>query len=162
MLNIALSINNNYLIHCGFILSLIMLFFLSPQMRYGGYSIVGGSLIFYVSLILSEKINFEVKKFHNHPVLVLSGNYWHEGVIGIIASRIKEKYNKPAILISLNKKIGKGSARSLVGFDIGSQIIKAVQSNILIKGGGHKMAGGFTIKEEKISEFRDFLIYNFE
>ena len=115
-----------------------------------------------IELILSEKINFEVKKFHNHPVLVLSGNYWHEGVIGIIASRIKEKYNKPAILISLNKKIGKGSARSLVGFDIGSQIIKAVQSNILIKGGGHKMAGGFTIKEEKISEFRDFLINNFE
>ena len=115
-----------------------------------------------IELMLSEQVNSEVKKYHNHPVLVMSGNYWHEGIIGIVASRIKEKYNKPTILISLNKKIGKGSARSVIGFDIGSQIIKAVQSGILEKGGGHKMAGGFTLKEEKIPIFRDFLIKNFE
>ena len=99
-----------------------------------------------IELMLSEQVNSEVKKYHNHPVLVMSGNYWHEGIIGIVASRIKEKYNKPTILISLNKKIGKGSARSVIGFDIGSQIIKAVQSGILEKGGGHKMAGGFTCR----------------
>ena len=115
-----------------------------------------------IELMLSEQINSEVKKYHNHPVLVMSGNYWHEGIIGIVASRIKEKYNKPTILISLNKKIGKGSARSVIGFDIGSQIIKAVQSGILEKGGGHKMAGGFTLKKEKIPILRDFLIKNFE
>ena len=115
-----------------------------------------------IELMLSEQVDSEVKKYHNHPVLVMSGNHWHEGIIGIVASRIKEKYNKPTILISLNKKIGKGSARSVVGFDIGSQIIKAVQSGILEKGGGHKMAGGFTLKEEKIPIFRDFLIKNFE
>jgi len=111
---------------------------------------------------LSEKIYSEVKNYHNHPVLVLSGNNWHEGIIGIIASRIKEKYNKPTILISLNNDIGKGSARSVVGFDIGSQIIKAVQSNILEKGGGHKMAGGFVIKKEKIPLFRELLIKSYE
>ena len=115
-----------------------------------------------IELMLSEQVNSEVKKYHNHPVLVMSGNYWHEGIIGIVASRIKEKYNKPTILISLNKKIGKGSARSVIGFDIGSQIIKAVQSGILEKGGGHKMAGGFTLKKEKIPILRDFLIKNFE
>jgi len=115
-----------------------------------------------IELLLSEQVNSEVKKYHNHPVLVISGNGWHEGVIGIVASRIKDKYNKPTILISLNKKKGKGSARSVVGFDIGSLIIKAVQSNILEKGGGHKMAGGFTLKEENIPIFRDFLIKNFE
>ena len=115
-----------------------------------------------IESLLLEQINSEVKKFHNHPVLVLSGENWHEGVIGIIAARIKEKYNKPTILISLKKKIGKGSARSIVGFDIGSEIIKAVQSNILEKGGGHKMAGGFTIKEENIETFREYLIKNFE
>ena len=115
-----------------------------------------------IEMMLSEQINSEVKKFHNHPVLVMSGINWHEGVIGIIASRIKEKYNKPTILISVNNKIGKGSARSIVGFDIGSEIIKAVQSNILEKGGGHKMAAGFTIKEENIPIFRDELIKNFE
>ena len=115
-----------------------------------------------IEMLLSEQINLEVKKFHNHPVFVISGKQWHEGIIGIVASRIKEKYNKPTILISLNKKMGKGSARSVVGFDIGSEIIKAVQSNILEKGGGHKMAGGFTIKEENIPIFRDILIKNFE
>jgi len=115
-----------------------------------------------IEALLYEKIDVEVKKFHNHPILVISGNHWHEGIIGIIASKIKDKYNKPTILISLNKKKGKGSARSVVGFDIGSQIIKAVQMGILEKGGGHKMAGGFTINEDKISIFRDILIRNFE
>ena len=107
-----------------------------------------------IEMMLYEQIDLEVKKFHNHPVLVMSGNHWHEGVIGIIASKIKDKYNKPTILISVNQKKGKGSARSIVGFDIGCQIIKAVQSNILEKGGGHKMAGGFTINEDKIPIFR--------
>lgn len=115
-----------------------------------------------IELLLSEQINIEVKKYHKHPVLVLSGNNWHEGVIGIVASRIKEKYNKPTIIISLKHDIGKGSARSVVGFDIGSQIIAAVQHGILQKGGGHKMAGGFTLKKENISKFRNFLIKNFD
>tara|TARA_Y100000590_G_scaffold464188_1_gene633039 strand:+ start:1762 stop:3510 length:1749 start_codon:yes stop_codon:yes gene_type:complete len=115
-----------------------------------------------IEMMLSEQINTEVKKYHNHPVLVMSGKDWHEGIIGIVASRIKEKYNKPTILISLKNEIGKGSARSVVGFDIGSLIIKAVQSGILVKGGGHKMAGGFTLKAEKIPTFRNFLIENFE
>ena len=115
-----------------------------------------------IEFILFEQISVEVKKYHNHPVLVLSGNNWHEGVIGIVASRIKEKYNKPTILISLNENLGKGSARSVFGFDIGSQIIQAAQLKILKKGGGHKMAGGFTINKENISLFRDYLIKNFE
>ena len=114
-----------------------------------------------IELLLTEKINKELKKFHNFPVLVMSGINWHEGIIGIIASRIKEKYNKPTILISLKNDIGKGSARSVVGFDIGAQIIKAVQLNILEKGGGHKMAGGFVIKKDKIPIFRDLLINNY-
>ena len=115
-----------------------------------------------IELLLAEKVNSQAKNFHNHPVLVLSGANWHEGIIGIIASRIKEKYNKPTILISLNNGTGKGSARSVVGFDIGRQIIKAVQSNILVKGGGHKMAGGFVIKKDKIEFFRELLIKNYE
>jgi len=114
-----------------------------------------------IELILSENVNQKVKNYHNHPILVLSGDNWHEGIIGIVASRIKEKYNKPTILISVNNEIGKGSARSIIGFDIGRHIIKAVQSGILLKGGGHKMAGGFTLKKENISTFRDFMIKNF-
>jgi single-stranded-DNA-specific exonuclease len=113
-------------------------------------------------MLLFKLVDSEIKKYHNYPVLVISGKNWHEGVIGIVASRIKDKYNKPTILISLNGNKGKGSGRSIPGFDIGSQIIKAVQSNILEKGGGHKMAGGFSVCEEKIPIFRDLLIKNFE
>ena len=115
-----------------------------------------------IELLLSELVDKEVTNFHNHPVLVLCGKNWHEGVIGIVASRIKDKYGKPAIIISLNKNIGKGSARSVVGFDIGQKIIKSVQLGILKKGGGHKMAGGFTIDTKNIPKFRDFLISEFE
>lgn len=115
-----------------------------------------------IELMLSEKVNSEVKNFQDDPVLILTGKSWHEGIIGIVASRIKEKYNKPTILISINESLGKGSARSIFGFDIGTQIIKATQLGIVEKGGGHKMAGGFTIKKENIPLFRDFLIKNFK
>ena len=102
-----------------------------------------------------------ISKNINDPVLVLYGDNWHEGIIGIIASRIKERYNKPTIIISLNNKIGKASARSVLGFDIGAIILAAVQKKILIKGGGHKMAGGFSIEESKIKEFKEFIINKF-
>ena len=115
-----------------------------------------------IESILAEKVNSKVKNYHNHPVLVLSGYNWHEGIIGIVASRIKDKYNKPTLIISVKDKKGKGSARSVIGFDIGTQIMKAVQLGILEKGGGHKMAGGFTLKEDNISIFRDFLIKNYQ
>ena len=90
------------------------------------------------------------------PVLIIDDTNLHEGIIGIVASRIKEKYNKPAIIISTNGDLSKGSARSILGYDIGSVIIGAVQNGILIKGGGHKMAGGFTIHTDKINEFKKF------
>lgn len=124
-----------------------------------------------------EKFNLERKKLEknllnvvlntvnknlNDPVLVLYGNDWHEGVIGIIASRIKEKFNKPTIIISINNKIGKASARSILGFDIGANILAAIQNKILIKGGGHKMAGGFSIDEDKIEKFKEFIIKRFK
>ena len=93
----------------------------------------------------------------NEPAIVLSGHNWHGGVIGIIASRLKEKYNKPTVIISVEKGMGRASARSVLGFDIGTLIINAVQKNILKKGGGHKMAGGFSIEENKIEEFKNFI-----
>jgi len=115
-----------------------------------------------IEMSLFKIIDHEIKKYHNHPVLVIAGKNWHEGVIGIVASKIKDKYNKPTIIISLDGNTGKGSARSIVGFDIGSQIIKAVQLNILKKGGGHKMAAGFSIIDKNIPLFRDLLIKSFE
>ena len=99
---------------------------------------------------LLQKILKQTKDYLNDPVLILSGSNWHEGVIGIVAARLKDKFNKPVIIISIQGNIGKASARSIVGFDIGSIIISATQEKLLLKGGGHKMAGGFSIKIDNI------------
>ena len=98
----------------------------------------------------------------NDPIIILTGKNWHEGVIGIVAARLKDKFNKPTIIISLDGKIGKASARSIAGFDIGSAIIAAAQKKILIKGGGHKMAGGFSLETSKIENFKDFILKRYK
>jgi len=110
---------------------------------------------------LLQKILNETKNYSKDPILVISGANWHEGVIGIVAARLKDKFNKPVIIISIEDQIGKASARSIVGFDIGSTIIAATQEKLLIKGGGHKMAGGFSINIENIEKFKDFIFRKF-
>ncbi len=110
---------------------------------------------------LLQKILNETTNYSKDPVIILSGKNWHEGVIGIVAARLKDKFNKPVILISLDGNIGKASARSIIGFDIGSVIISATQENILLKGGGHKMAGGFSIKIDNIVKFKEFVFKKF-
>ncbi len=102
------------------------------------------------------------KEVFEDPVLIISGENWHEGVIGIVASRIKDKFNKPTIIISTDKNIGKASARSVQGFDIGSAIIAAMQNNLLLKGGGHKMAAGFSIDINNLKAFKKFIISKFK
>ena len=111
---------------------------------------------------LLKKILNETKDTSKDPVLILSGKNWHEGVIGIVAARLKDMFNKPVILISINGDIAKASARSILGFDIGSVIISATQEKILLKGGGHKMAGGFSIHIENIDTFKDFVFRKFK
>ena len=111
---------------------------------------------------LLNKILNEKQFFSKDPVLILSGKNWHEGVIGIVAARLKDKFNKPVILISLDGNIGKASARSIVGFDIGAAIISATQEKILLKGGGHKMAGGFSIQVENIDKLKNFVFKKFK
>ena len=111
-------------------------------------------------ILETELLKKILNKDHNNntdPVIILHGENWHEGIIGIIASRVKEKFNKPTIIISVNDSKGKGSGRSIHGFDLGSVIIGAVQSGLLVKGGGHKMAAGFTIDMNKIKEFKEFI-----
>tara|TARA_B100000963_G_scaffold355140_1_gene372852 strand:- start:583 stop:2364 length:1782 start_codon:yes stop_codon:yes gene_type:complete len=112
----------------------------------------------FIEETLSKNIMSKIKNDKNSPIIILSGDNWHEGVIGIIASRIKDKFNKPSILISFNDNIGKASCRSTTGIDIGSIIIAAVQKKLLIKGGGHKMAGGFSILKSKLDDFEKFIV----
>mgnify|MGYP003631539419 FL=1 len=94
----------------------------------------------------------------NQAVAVLSAKGWHPGVIGIVAGRIKEKLDRPTIIIALDEDgIGKGSGRSVSGVDLGAAIIAARDSGLLIAGGGHAMAAGVTITADKVGAFSEFL-----
>ena len=88
--------------------------------------------------------------------IVVNGDKWHLGVLGIVASRLKEKYYRPSFVISNNQGISTGSARSVSGIDVGKLIIEGVNNGILMSGGGHKMAGGFSLESSKCDEFKDF------
>ncbi len=91
--------------------------------------------------------------FENDKVIVVSGENWHHGVVGIVASKITEKYGLPSILICLEDGIGKGSARSIPGFNINEAIYE--MRDILVKSGGHELAAGLTIESVNIAEFKE-------
>lgn len=93
----------------------------------------------------------------NAPVIVVAGEGWHQGVIGIVAGRLKEKFARPAAVIAIDGANAKGSARSVSGADIGAVVHAAVTQHILTHGGGHAMAAGFSLNADKIDAFRDFL-----
>jgi single-stranded-DNA-specific exonuclease len=94
----------------------------------------------------------------NRAVALVSGKGWHPGVIGIVASRLKERMGRPAIVIALDDAgEGKGSGRSISGVDLGSAVLAARESGLLIAGGGHPMAAGLTIAADKIDAFSAFL-----
>ncbi|MFN8911502.1 MAG: single-stranded-DNA-specific exonuclease RecJ, partial [Alphaproteobacteria bacterium] len=99
----------------------------------------------------------EANKLFEKPIIIVKGEGWHQGILGILASRIKEKYNRPSAVISISGGVGKGSARSITGIDIGSMMSVARSQNLLIQGGGHAMAAGFTVAEDKIDAFYDFM-----
>jgi single-stranded-DNA-specific exonuclease len=92
------------------------------------------------------------------PVLVFAAaEGWHPGVIGIIAARLRERYERPACVVALADGIGKGSGRSVPGLALGSAVIAARQSGLLIAGGGHAMAAGFTVAADRLIELQEFL-----
>lgn len=93
------------------------------------------------------------------PVLVLAGTGWHPGVIGIVAGRLKDKYNRPTVVIALDDYgVGHGSGRSVPGVNLGEAFARAVEAEVLQKGGGHAMAGGCTLDGGKVDELRRFLV----
>ncbi|MEO0347831.1 MAG: single-stranded-DNA-specific exonuclease RecJ [Pseudomonadota bacterium] len=94
-------------------------------------------------------------------VIFATGQNWHPGVIGIVASRLKEKFNKPTAVIAINNGIGKASARSISGIDFGAAIISAKNEELLIAGGGHAMAAGFTVTEANINTLQEYLEQQF-
>lgn len=93
---------------------------------------------------------------HDGLVYAVSGG-WHPGVIGIVAGRLKERFNRPACVVAMEDGVGKGSGRSIVGVDLGTAVIAARQEGLLISGGGHAMAAGFTVSADHQDAFRAFL-----
>ena len=109
----------------------------------------------YEQKIISS-IDFD-KLDNNKNIINLFDKSINEGLIGIIAARIKEHFNKPSIVLTKSGNLLKGSARSIFNFDIGIAIQKAKDLNIIINGGGHKMAAGFSLEKKNYNKFVNFL-----
>jgi single-stranded-DNA-specific exonuclease len=94
----------------------------------------------------------------NRAVVLVAGENWHAGVIGIVAGRLKEQLNRPVLVVALDDAgMGKGSGRSIPGVDLGSAVLAAKDMGLLLAGGGHKMAAGFTVAVGKIEALAAFL-----
>ena len=92
------------------------------------------------------------------PVLVLASANWHPGVVGLVAARLRERFERPSFAIALNPDgTGTGSGRSMPGVDLGSAVIEAVETGLLAKGGGHAMAAGVSLRPGELGTFRAFL-----
>ena len=90
-------------------------------------------------------------------VIIVAREGWHSGLTGLVAGRLKEHYGRPACVICLEDGLGKGSGRSIDGIHLGQVFIDAMDKGIITKGGGHAMAGGFTLNEGQIDTFRSFV-----
>ena len=108
------------------------------------------------SQILEDANNQAASQSKSNFILVF-GNNWHQGVLGIIASKIKDIYNKPTIVISFSNNIGIGSARSIENVDLGKIILNAKSQNLLISGGGHSMAAGLKIYNSNMENLKLYL-----
>ena len=112
------------------------------------------------TLILSE-IDFQKIENENKDVIIYYNPNINEGLIGIIAARLKDYFNKPSIVITSSNDLLKGSARSIYNYNIGSVIKKLLDQDIIIGGGGHNMAAGFTLKKKKLSSFKEYVLTDF-
>ncbi len=98
-------------------------------------------------------------KEHRAAVLVLAAETWHPGVVGLAASRLKDRYQVPSLVLAINKHTGKatGSGRSIAGVDLGKAVRAALEAGHIIKGGGHAMAAGLTLEIANLATFRAFM-----
>lgn len=111
-----------------------------------------------IEAAVQEQAEAQLAGQHNRAVVLVAGEDWHPGVIGIVAGRIKEKAGKPAIVIALDADgTGKGSGRSISGVDLGAAIISAREAGLLVAGGGHAMAAGLTVAADKVEALGDWL-----
>ncbi|MEM7425961.1 MAG: single-stranded-DNA-specific exonuclease RecJ [Pseudomonadota bacterium] len=94
----------------------------------------------------------------NLPIVIVAGDQWHPGVLGLVASRLKERFARPALAIGYDSAgVGTGSGRSIAGVDLGAAVTAAVEAGVLEKGGGHAMAAGLTVRKEQLGSLRAFM-----
>jgi single-stranded-DNA-specific exonuclease len=108
-----------------------------------------------------NEIDFEKIENDNKEVIVYYDKNINEGLIGIIAARLKDYFNKPSIVITNSNELLKGSARSVYNYNIGHAIRNLLDNDIIIAGGGHNMAAGFTLKKNNLKNFEDFILKDF-
>jgi single-stranded-DNA-specific exonuclease len=111
-----------------------------------------------IEMLVCEQAEAQAVAMSADPVITVMGSGWHQGVIGIVAGRLKERFGRPAIVIAETEDgTGKGSGRSISGVDLGAAVLAAKDSGLLIAGGGHAMAAGLTLPPGGIDLFRDFI-----
>ena len=94
---------------------------------------------------------------HGPAVIVTASDTWHPGIVGLIASRLKDYARRPAFAIAFNANgVGTGSGRSVAGFDLGRLVREATEAGLIVKGGGHAMAAGLTVERSKLGALRAF------
>ena len=112
------------------------------------------------TLILNE-IDFQKIEKENKEVIIYYNPNINEGLIGIIAARLKDYFNKPSIVITASNELLKGSARSVYNYNIGRVIKNSLDKDIIINGGGHNMAAGFTLNKENLKDFENYILEDF-
>jgi single-stranded-DNA-specific exonuclease len=111
-----------------------------------------------IEMLVTDQATLQASRLDGHSVLTVMSPGWHQGVIGIVAGRLKELFGRPAIVIAETEDgTGKGSGRSISGVDLGAAVLAAKDSGLLIAGGGHAMAAGLTLPAGGLEPFRNFI-----
>jgi len=111
-----------------------------------------------IEMLVCEQAEQQAQALNGAPVITVMSSGWHQGVIGIVAGRLKERFGRPAIVIAETEDgTGKGSGRSISGVDLGAAVLAAKECGLLVAGGGHAMAAGLTLAPGGLEPFRDFI-----
>lgn len=111
-----------------------------------------------IESMVSQEAEAQAQDQANNSVITVMSSGWHQGVIGIVAGRLKERFGRPVIVVAETEDgIGKGSGRSISGVDLGAAVLAAKDSGLLIAGGGHAMAAGLTLPKNGLRSFQEFI-----
>ncbi|MGH6719280.1 MAG: single-stranded-DNA-specific exonuclease RecJ [Alphaproteobacteria bacterium] len=109
------------------------------------------------TVVLNAAVAHVEERDGSGPLVFAAAEGWHAGVIGIVANRLVERYRRPAIVVALADGVARGSGRSIPGVDLGAAILAARQAGLLVNGGGHPMAAGFTAQADRLADLESFL-----